>query len=138
ADATHRGSRRSTYAMPLSHSMLIEVKRTKQKGRGVFARTFIPQDAIIERVPVLVIPSEDIESSDLANYAFVWGARTVAIALGFGSLYNHSYTPNARYEDENPRVKTFIALRDIQPGEEITVNYNGEPNDRTDVGFKVV
>jgi hypothetical protein len=29
-------------------------------------------------------------------------------------------------------------LRDIDPGEEITVNYNGEPEDAAPVGFQVV
>ncbi len=63
--------------------------------------------------------------------------KQTVVALGYGSLYNHSYSPNARYEDANPRTKLFIALRDIQPGEEIVVNYNADPNDRSDVGFAV-
>jgi len=46
----------------------------------------------------------------------------VALALGYRSLYNHSFRPNARYDDVGPLTKDFTALRDIQPGEEITVN----------------
>jgi hypothetical protein len=56
---------------------------------------------------------------------------------GYGSLYNHSYRPNARYVDLAGRTKVFTALRDIAAGEEITVNYNGEPGDVTPVGFEV-
>ena len=59
-------------------------------------------------------------------------------SLGYGSLYNHSYRPNARYDDEEGRIMVFTALRDIGRGEEITVNYNGEPGDETPVGFEVV
>ena len=63
--------------------------------------------------------------------------RAPALALGYGSLYNHSYRPNARYEDVGPRTKSFLAIRDIG-GEEITVNYNGKPRSRTAVWFDVV
>ena len=62
----------------------------------------------------------------------------MAVALGYGSLYNHSYQPNARYDDVGRLTKVFSALRDIEPGEEITVNYNGKPGDRGPVGFDVV
>jgi SET domain-containing protein len=62
----------------------------------------------------------------------------VAVALGYGSLYNHSYQPNARYDDESGKTKVFSALRDIAPGEEIVVNYNGVPEDKTPVWFKVM
>ena len=36
------------------------------------------------------------------------------------------------------RTKVYTALRDIAPGEEITVNYNGDPSDRSPVGFDVI
>jgi SET domain-containing protein len=59
------------------------------------------------------------------------------VALGYGSLYNHSYSPNARYLDVGRMTKAFISLRDIAPGEEITINYNADPHDMADVGFEV-
>ncbi len=124
--------------MALKQSQLVQVKRTKDRGRGVFAAERIPAETEIERVPVLVLPIDEVEASDLADYAFIWGKATVAIALGYGSLYNHSYQPNARYDDHGQRTKIFTAVRDIQPGEEITINYNGEPTDLTEVGFEVV
>ena len=62
----------------------------------------------------------------------------MALALGFGSLYNHSYRPNARYDDVGRQAKAFTALRDIAAGEEVTVNYNGEPGLRRRVWFEVV
>jgi SET domain-containing protein len=73
----------------------------------------------------------------LANYVFEWGRGTVALALGFGSIYNHSYSPNARYDDVGRLTKVYTALRDILPGEEITINYNGDENDLSPVGFEV-
>jgi hypothetical protein len=35
-------------------------------------------------------------------------------------------------------TQTFVALRDIRRGEEITFNYNGRPRSRTGVGFRVI
>jgi SET domain-containing protein len=128
--------------MPIRPSGLIEVKRTKGKGRGVFAVDTIYAGTVIERVPVIVIPEEEVleapGTSFLANYVFDWGRGTVALALGFGSIYNHSYYPNARYDDEGQQTKVYTALRDIYPGEEITINYNGHEDDQTPVGFDVV
>ncbi len=58
--------------------------------------------------------------------------------LGYGSLYNHSFEPNARYDDLGSQVKLYTAIRAIEAGREITINYNGEPTDRTPVGFEVI
>ena len=127
--------------MAFTQSNAIEVKRVKGKGRGVFARRLIRQGEIIERVPMLVLTAEEFEDrlagTSLANYCFAWSRGTMALALGYGSLYNHSFRPNARYDDVGPQTKEFTAMRDIAPGEEITVNYNGEPTSRAAVWFEV-
>jgi SET domain-containing protein len=128
--------------MAFTHSNSIEVKRIKGKGRGVFARSLIRKGELIEKVPMLVLSVEEyhdgISKTSLENYCFNWGEGTVALALGYGSRYNHSYKPNARYDDVAPQTKDFTALRDIQPGEDITVNYNAEPRSRATVWFEVV
>jgi len=128
--------------MALLQSEAIRVRYIRGKGRGVFARRPIEEGEIIERVPVIVLPvgqvGDDPGRHELAAYVFEWGRGTVALALGYGSLYNHSYEPNARYEDRGVRTKLFVALREIAAGEEITVNYNGEPGDRSPVWFEVV
>lgn len=125
--------------MPHYQSDLVEIRYTKAKGRGVFARRAIPKDAVIERVPVVIVTWDQIDESELANYAFTWTETKAAIALGYGSLYNHSFKPNARYLDVGRHTKVFIALRNIAAGEEITVNYNGDPLDKTnDLDFHVI
>lgn len=128
--------------MALEHSNAIEVRRSPGKGRGVFARRLIRAGEVIERVPVLVVPIDDLNQGEawtsLGSYCFVWNKSTVALALGYGSLYNHSFRPNARYDDRGQRTKVFTSLRDIEPGEEITVNYNGDPDDQSAVGFEVI
>ena len=85
----------------------------------------------------LVIPDQAtseqrslLDTTVLYNYYFSWGAEAneAALALGFGSLYNHSYSPNAHYvKDLDRRKIDFVAIRNISAGDEITVNYNGDP-----------
>jgi len=126
--------------MPIRSSTLIEVKYTAKKGRGVFATQTIPEGTVFERVPVLVMPADEVINGTgevLHNYVFEWGKGTVALALGFGSLYNHSYSPNARYDDVGRLTKVYTAVRDILAGEEITINYNGCEEDLAPVGFEV-
>ncbi len=127
--------------MPIKPSQLIELRNVPGKGRGVFATQNISKGDEIERVPVLVMPAQDALHDDisdlLSNYVFEWGEDTVGLALGFGSMYNHSYTANARYDDVGKQTKLYKAVRDIAKGEEITINYNGEEGNTTDVGFDV-
>lgn len=124
--------------MPFRHSTRIEVRNTPRKGRGVFAREFIENGSIIEKVPLLIVTWDDISDSELADYAFVHTTTKAAIALGYGSMYNHSFNPNARYDDVGRKTKVFSAIRDIQPGEEITVNYNGDPDNCEELDFEVL
>ena len=124
--------------MPVEQSEFLRVKRIKGKGRGVVARCAIPADTVIERAPVLVIPEDELDDSVLVNYVYHWGRNTVALALGYGSLYNHSFTPNAKYEDIGRQTKVFTALRDIDEGEEITINYHGDPEGEGDLHFDVL
>ena len=122
-------------------SDLIRVRHVKGKGRGVFARKDIKKGNMIERVPVLLVPVEHLiggmHSPVLARFFYLWNKKEVAIGLGYGSLYNHSYTPNAHFELGRMSI-TYTALRDIPKGEEITINYNGDPEDTGPVGFAVV
>ena len=120
----------------------VEVKKTDTKGLGVFARRAIRKGELIERVPLLILSTAEyaagVDQSLLAGYVFAWGDGEYALALGYGSLYNHSYRPNAVYEDDEPhRAKLFIAHRAIKLGEEITVNYNGSPTSRVRMWFEV-
>jgi uncharacterized protein len=128
--------------MALMHSEMVMVRNIKGKDRGVFARRPIEEGEIIERVPVIVLPANEVgeypRESGLGAYVYEWGRGTVALALGYGSLYNHSYEPNALYEFPGRRIMRFVALRTIAPREEITVNYNGKPSDRRPVWFDIV
>lgn len=124
-------------------SPILAVRETLRKGRGVFACTEFSRGELVETVPVIVIPVEQwhhIEPTVLALYIYNFGplGEHAAIALGFGSIYNHSYNPNAEYvKNWEEKSIRFIAVRDITAGEEITVNYNGTPGDQTPIWFDV-
>jgi SET domain-containing protein len=124
------------------HSEFVSIKRVKGKGRGVFARKTIPAGTIIERVPVLVVALPVVmgirNDPVLTRFCFLRNRNTAGIALGYGSLYNHSFRPNAIYEESGSATMQFRALRQIKRGEEITINYNGDPEDCGSVGFPVV
>ena len=121
--------------------LLISVKNSPGKGRGVFAQRNFKKGEVIESCPVIVLPAEEIDTLELTqlyNYYFAWGpeSKDAAIALGYGSLYNHSYTPNARYyKDFDNNLLKYVCIRDIQKNEEITINYNCDPEDKTPVWF---
>ena len=110
-------------------------------GRGVFSGEVLEDGDLIEICPALVLPENDlpvIHGTRLHDYYFLWGdeQKQCAIALGYGSLYNHSYEPNARYLiDYEQDTIDFYCIRRIGPSDEITVNYNGEPSDDTPVWF---
>lgn len=125
--------------MSIKQSSLVETKKIPKKGRGVFAKTPIAAGTEIERVPLLIMDVESIDESMLMDYVYTWTETKVALALGYGSLYNHSYEPNAQYLDEDSKkTKVFVAIKDIKKGEEITINYNADPDAKDDVGFPVV
>ncbi len=121
-----------------SQRLPLRISQMGRRGRGVIAETDIPAGALIERSPVLVIPPEDRKAVDptiVFTYVFMWEHGTVeedlyrhegrsAIALGFTSLLNHSYTPNCdfvRHIDE--LAIDLVAARDIAAGEELTIDY---------------
>ena len=120
----------------------LAVRPSDRGGHGVFATRAFAEGELVERVAVLLVPREQaLTSAVLGAYAFVWDERHVGLSLGCGSLYNHSFAPNVEYRDERRRgahgVKRFMALRAIAAGEELTVNYNGDPDDDQPVGFRV-
>ena len=110
--------------------------------RGVFSSQLVPKGSIIEICAVIVIPRDEmnhLKKTTLYNYYFDWDeeSQSGAIALGYGSLYNHSYHPNTEYVlDYDTNTLEFHALKDIEAGEEITINYNGDPDDQEKVWFE--
>lgn len=119
------------------------IMETPNRGKGVFAGLPISEGDSIEVCHIVKIAKAEIpiiHKTSLHDYYFLWGEdlEEAALALGFGSLYNHQLFPNANFflDLENETID-IVAIRDIEPGEEITINYHGEPGDEGEVWFEV-
>lgn len=120
---------------------LLRIGLTLHAGRGVFAGERIPAGSQVEECPIIEISQEELGAllpTVLGDYFFQWGPSREegALALGYGSLFNHSFEPNAAYVRKyESKTLLFISIRDIEKDEEITVNYNGSTEDRSPVWF---
>lgn len=121
----------------------LRVARLAGKGRGVLAGRPFDEGEVVDAAHVVVVPAaqwEHLQRTAMRHYCFIWDDDTgsVAVALGRASLFNHSYTPNVLSEKRlRDRLIVFTALRAIDAGEELTLNYNGEVDCRDPVGFEV-
>ena len=122
----------------------IRVKDTGIYGKGIFATRDFKTGELIEVSPVLVSSMDEwkyLKKTILFNYCFTWGEdyEQIAIALGYGSLFNHSYSPNATFINNLDNLSIdFFAFEDINDGDEITINYNGEVEDNSPLWFDVI
>jgi SET domain-containing protein len=119
----------------------LQIIQSEEKGRGVMTRERIPANTVIEVSPVVVMSTEErthLDKTLLHDYIFEWGAdkKSCCLALGYISVYNHSYESNCEYfmdyEDDTIMIKT---IRNVAAGEELTINYNGDWNDRRKLWF---
>lgn len=114
---------------------------SEERGRGVFTSIEINVGDVIESSPVIICDSVDkklVHKTSLHDYYFSWGEKECAIALGYGSLYNHSETPNAEFilDFENKCID-FEAIKPIKPGDEILINYHSDEDTKFEIWFDI-
>jgi SET domain-containing protein len=96
---------------------------------------------VIEIAAVIVMSAQDrklLDQTLLHDYIFEWGIQKnqCCMALGYVSLYNHSYHSNCTYDmDFKKKTITITTTRKIKKGEELFINYNGDPDKKTPVWF---
>jgi uncharacterized protein len=119
----------------------IEIRQSTIHGRGVFACRKFSSGAVIETAPLILLSAADkdfLQTTSLFSYYFLIdnAATPAALGLGCSAVYNHSYAANAEYSVVLKNSTLLIkACKTIMPGDEITLNYNGRPNDTTPVYF---
>lgn len=111
-----------------------EIRETgTAKGRGVFSTRAFAAGDLVESCPVVLVNPEDFDAvpEPIRRLLFNWSALTGsgsgmnALALGYGSLYNHGKPANLRYfAAAADSTLVFVADRPIALGEELTANYN--------------
>lgn len=129
------------YSNITQNGLLYLNKSTVCDSLGVFTSGFIAKGAIVEVAPALlehkmIITHTGIHSleSKLKDYIYNHPEEyknptknQIMIALGYGSLYNHSEKPNLGRTTKiiNKRYYIeFTALRDINKDEELFHSYN--------------
>ena len=118
------------------------IAESNGKGRGVFTHEKIPAHTLIETAPVLVMSRDErklLDQTLLHDYIFEWGKKgdQCCMALGWAAIYNHSYESNCEYEMDFEKQSISVkTVREIETGEELTVNYNGDWNDNKAVWFE--
>jgi hypothetical protein len=117
---------------PIPSSNLI-VRNVPGKGRCVFAARDIANGALLMADPIILVPGEESDHTDLTvvgRYVFQWNDEDdLAVVLGIGSLLNHGLPENvalvSNYADQ---TMEFYATRDIKAGDELVYDY-GHDND---------
>ena len=112
-----------------------EVKKTKEKGYGVFARKKVNAGMIIGDYLGKVIETAkydlDKDKDGLYLMYFTDEASIYPDLIKPGThLLNHSCAPNCWIYTYRGHT-LFFALRNIDPGEELTISYLLSPNDGT-------
>jgi SET domain-containing protein len=109
----------------VSHSAGIAVGRGR-RGRGVFAAQPFSKGDIVETCPAVLLRNDDVDGT-LRDYVFASRRPgKVLLLLGYGMLYNHSSRPNLFHRTAGRLSIEFVALRDIEVGEELTHDYGPE------------
>lgn len=117
------------------------IAESEQKGRGIFTSEKIRKGSVIEIAPVIVMSNKErilLDKTLLHDYIFEWGIshNQCCVALGWVSLYNHSYKSNCEYEmDYGAQTITIKTMRHIKIGEELFINYGGTWNSEKEVWF---
>lgn len=112
----------------------IEVRDTgARRGLGVYATRAFCAGEVVECCPVVIfdLPGGVELPHEISVRMFNWqwlidhhNGRQ-ALALGYGSLYNHRTPPNLRYTaNAVTESLEFTAVRDISRGEELTIDYD--------------
>jgi uncharacterized protein len=125
----------------LHNNNQIMIRQSIIHGLGVFATTVFTKNELIEKAPIILGSKKDylfIEHTVLHDYYFLTKSNTnpFVIGLGLASFYNHSSSANAYYRiNIYEQSISFFAAKHIITNDEITINYNGKPEDKNPIIF---
>lgn len=118
---------------PLDVAASLEFRASKIQGMGAFAKVTIPVgQPVIEYVGEKISKAESLRRCEADNpFIFNLDEETDLdgdIGWNPAKFINHSCTPNCETEIFGDQI-WVMAIRDIEPGEELTFNYNYELED---------
>jgi uncharacterized protein len=110
---------------------MLKVKKTKKMGRGVFAKAKIKKNTVVIEdflLPFSLKDSDLIDNTDLVRYVYQYDKNTSCVALGLGSLLNHSENPNCFFKIDKERdILTVKTSKVIKAGEQLFIDYGYNP-----------
>ena len=120
-----------------------EVRKTKNRGWGIFALRDFAEGELVESAPVVVMTAAEMEllnKTKLHDYIFHWGEEGgCCMALGAVPIFNHAAPSNCEYfQDNEGELIEIYTVANIKKGEEMTINYNGDADAQGDVWFETV
>lgn len=104
----------------------VEFSKRPNGAYTVLAKTQFAKGEIVEIAPVIFVGLESKAVPRLKDYIFEIdkNKQIYGVVLGYGSLYNHSETPNITFAyNKSNRLMYFIAAKTINAGAELTINY---------------
>ncbi len=110
----------------------LEIRKTADRGWGVFTTKKIAAEETIECSPVIVMSPEErklLDQTKLHDYIFEWGEdhKSCIMAMGYIPVYNHRSPSNAEYAMDYEKGVIFIVTKSaIAADEEIFINYHGD------------
>ncbi|MEZ5536894.1 MAG: SET domain-containing protein-lysine N-methyltransferase [Thiolinea sp.] len=132
ADRNKRVQSNKKGSFSLKSARKCVVKDYDGQGFGVYATTRIVAKELIEECHLMPSITQEVFDScsttfpiDRFIYQTESGETEQVVALGFANIYRHSsHHFNAAWmQHGTARAFQFYALRDIEPGEEIRINY---------------
>ncbi|KAK3847469.1 MAG: hypothetical protein J3R72DRAFT_431469 [Linnemannia gamsii] len=105
----------------------LQIQDCGAKGRGIVTTVVIPARTVIDISPILLFASKEYltygQYTQLDHYTYRWKGG-MALALGLGSMFNHSRSPNVGFQrDIDNGLIRYSTLREIQVGEELCISY---------------
>jgi len=117
-----------------------EIRKTEKRGWGIFALRDFAMDELVERAPVVIMTGEEmvlLNQTKLHDYIFHWEDGKCCMALGNVPIFNHQAPSNCEYfQDYEQAVIEIKTVRAIRTGEEMTINYMGDAENKEAVWFR--
>lgn len=127
----------------MQHIPGLYIHMSRKGGRGVFTAHEVNKGDVIEICPLLLIPPDQVQLIDKTifyDYYYIWPGEEggASIALGYGSLYNHTPKPNAEVIfDLEEKTIVIKAVKKIKAHQEIFIDYQGGEKDAEGLWFTV-
>ncbi len=102
----------------------VKVKKTAGRGKGLFASESIRKDEIIAIFDGEVYDYDSDWTDDLADHCIQFAKGKFRNSNGIANIANHSCNPNCGIKN----LFQIVAMRDIEPGEELTWDYDMSEN----------